>query len=90
MPITSCFNSFSEAKIRTRLSRLLLIFSPSVPGTIITCSSIRASGTTKVSPIWWLKRSATSRVNSMCCFWSLPTGTKCASYNKMSAAISMG
>ena len=68
----------------------LLIFWPSVPGTYIVLFSIIASGITKVSPIWLLKREATSLVISICCNWSFPTGTKLASYNRISAAIKIG
>ncbi len=38
-----------------------------------------AFGTTKVSPKWWLKRMAMSRVISTCWRWSSPTGTSSAS-----------
>ena len=53
-------------------------------------AGVTAFGNTKVSPNRWLKRIAISRVISMCCFWSSPTGTSSASYNKMSAAWSAG
>ena len=83
-------NALSSKKILMILPRDLLIFWPSVPGTYMVSFSIFASGIINVSPIWWLKREATSRVISICCNWSLPTGTKLASYNKISAAISIG
>ena len=41
-------------------------------------SGIRASGTTSVSPKRALKRSAASRISSMCWRWSSPTGTSWA------------
>ena len=41
-------------------------------------SGIRGSGTTSTSPKRALKRSATSRISSMCWRWSSPTGTSCA------------
>ena len=37
---------------------------------------MKASGSRNVSSKSRLKRSAMSRVNSKCCFWSWPTGTR--------------
>ncbi len=49
-----------------------------------------ALGTVKVSPKRPLKRSARSRVSSMCWRWSSPTGTSCAWYSRMSATWRIG
>ncbi len=75
MLITCCLSSFSLAKISMVLPYDLLIFWPSVPGTTATSFSISGSGSLKVSPKMLLKFVAMSRVISMCCFWSWPTGT---------------
>ena len=51
---------------------------------------ITGSGTVNVSPKRELKRAASVRVSSTCCFWSSPTGTDSAWNSRMSAAISTG
>ena len=54
---------------------LLILALPSIPGTRGASGFRRAWGSGKVSPKRWLKRRAISRVSSMCCTWSSPTGT---------------
>ena len=56
------------------------------PGIIATSFGMCGSGSGKTSPYVWLNLVAISRVISMCCFWSWPTGTRSGLYRRMSAA----
>ena len=61
-----------------------------VPKTLAVSSNTCALGYTKTSLNIELNLCARSRVTSMCCTWSTPTGTRSLSYKRMSAAISTG
>ena len=51
---------------------------------------INGSGIVKVGEKALLNFWARSRVSSICCFWSSPTGTRSALYIRMSLAIKTG
>ena len=87
------FLSSSNSEILlSSFSALLLIFLVGSSNAIILAPSFKylPSGSMKVSPYLLLTLLHRSLVNSMCCFWSMPTGTTSVSYNKMSAAIKTG